>query len=260
MRSMVEGSGLCPSTALRAVPPRTGEEFVTSWKVTLPCTKAEAEALADDIAPLAWLDSPPVLMTSEADALGRTLAARRLFRGASRRATIARAAARAGAERGGRRAGGRAGRGQDWVTLSQQGLEPIRAGRFFVHTPAHRGRGAGRRRSRSRSTPAAPSAPASTRPPPAAWSRSTGSRRAARASPTSSTSAPAPACSPSRRCGCGRGAGDRVGHRSGRDRGHARRMRRSTDVRLGPRAAASSSWSSPPGSTIRGCRRARPTT
>ena len=26
----------------------------------------------------------------------------------------------------------------DWVTLSQQGLEPIRAGRFFVHTPAHR--------------------------------------------------------------------------------------------------------------------------
>jgi len=26
----------------------------------------------------------------------------------------------------------------DWVTLSQAGLEPIRAGRFFVHTPAHR--------------------------------------------------------------------------------------------------------------------------
>lgn len=27
----------------------------------------------------------------------------------------------------------------DWVTLSQQGLEPIRAGRFFVHTPDHPG-------------------------------------------------------------------------------------------------------------------------
>lgn len=27
---------------------------------------------------------------------------------------------------------------EDWVTLSQQGLEPIVAGRFFVHTPAHR--------------------------------------------------------------------------------------------------------------------------
>ncbi len=28
---------------------------------------------------------------------------------------------------------------EDWLTLSQAGLEPIRAGRFFVHTPAHRG-------------------------------------------------------------------------------------------------------------------------
>jgi ribosomal protein L11 methyltransferase len=26
----------------------------------------------------------------------------------------------------------------DWVTMSQQGLEPIRAGRFFVHTPSYR--------------------------------------------------------------------------------------------------------------------------
>ena len=27
----------------------------------------------------------------------------------------------------------------DWVTMSQAGLEPIRAGRFYVHTPTHRG-------------------------------------------------------------------------------------------------------------------------
>jgi ribosomal protein L11 methyltransferase len=27
---------------------------------------------------------------------------------------------------------------EDWVTLSQAGLMPIRAGRFFVHTPSHR--------------------------------------------------------------------------------------------------------------------------
>src|SRR3546814_7688854 len=26
---------------------------------------------------------------------------------------------------------------QDWLTLSQQGLEPVRAGRFFVHTSHH---------------------------------------------------------------------------------------------------------------------------
>ena len=27
----------------------------------------------------------------------------------------------------------------DWVTMSQAGLQPIRAGRFYVHTPTHRG-------------------------------------------------------------------------------------------------------------------------
>ena len=50
---------------------------------------------------------------------------------------------------------------RDWVTLSQQGLEPIRAGRFFVHTPAHRGeapagcdRARDRRRPRLRHRPA----------------------------------------------------------------------------------------------------------
>ena len=40
---------------------------MTSWRVTLPCTRAEAEALGGDIAPFALLDSPPVLVTSEAD-------------------------------------------------------------------------------------------------------------------------------------------------------------------------------------------------
>ena len=33
----------------------------------MPCTRAEAEALKDDISPLALLDVPPVLMTSEAE-------------------------------------------------------------------------------------------------------------------------------------------------------------------------------------------------
>ena len=35
-----------------------------SWKVTLPCTRAEAEALDGDIAAFALMDKPPVLMTS----------------------------------------------------------------------------------------------------------------------------------------------------------------------------------------------------
>ena len=108
---------------------------MTSWKVTLPCTKAEAEALGEDIAAFAALDAPPVLVTSEADGAD----AWRLdayFEDRPRTADIAAlrglvpSAAAATPEI--------ASVGDaDWVTLSQQGLEPIRAGRFFVHTPAH---------------------------------------------------------------------------------------------------------------------------
>lgn len=109
-----------------------------SWKVTLPCTKAEAEALKDDISPLAWLDFPPVLMTSEAD--GARPEEWRLDAYFDHEPTAemldllaALAPSAAGTQPAAERVEDR-----DWVTLSQQGLEPIRAGRFFVHTPAHR--------------------------------------------------------------------------------------------------------------------------
>jgi ribosomal protein L11 methyltransferase len=107
-----------------------------SWKVTLPCTRAEAEALKEDIAQFAALDVPPVLMTSEADGEAWRLDA--YFESppgpgdvALLRACVPSAAA----------VPPRVERldNQDWVRLSQAGLEPIRAGRFFVHTPAHRG-------------------------------------------------------------------------------------------------------------------------
>jgi len=109
-----------------------------SWKVTLPCTRAEAEALKEDIAELARLESPPVLMTSEVDedrpeswrldayferepSREDTALLLSLVRSAKGTRPVIEAIA-----------------DEDWVTLSQQGLEPIRAGRFFVHTPVHR--------------------------------------------------------------------------------------------------------------------------
>ena len=116
---------------------RSGGEV--TWKVGFPCTRAEAEAIPLEVPEFAGLDQPPVLMTSEPDPdrpeewrldayfesepdeeAIRTL--RRLVPSAAR---IEPATERLGDE--------------DWVTLSQAGLEPIRAGRFFVHTPAHRG-------------------------------------------------------------------------------------------------------------------------
>jgi len=108
-----------------------------SWKLALPCTRAEAEALADDIVELVMLDPPPVLMTTEPDP-GRPdewrldayfesepdAAMLELMRRLVPSARNARPVIEHIAE-------------QDWVTLSQAGLEPIRAGRFYVHTPAN---------------------------------------------------------------------------------------------------------------------------
>lgn len=106
-----------------------------SWKVTLPCTKAEAEALAEDITPFAMLESPPVLMTSEAE--GDTWRLDAYFETQPGEDDIALLLGLVPSARGAAPRAEKLG-DEDWVTLSQAGLEPIRAGRFFVHTPAHR--------------------------------------------------------------------------------------------------------------------------
>jgi ribosomal protein L11 methyltransferase len=109
-----------------------------SWKVTLPCTKAEAEALTQDIVQLAVLDSPPVLMTSEPDPARpdewRMDAYFEEEPGPDDLALLLGLAPSAGSAAPAVEELG----DEDWVTLSQAGLAPIRAGRFFVHTPAHR--------------------------------------------------------------------------------------------------------------------------
>jgi ribosomal protein L11 methyltransferase len=110
-----------------------------SWKVSLPCTRAEAEALRDDISPLAMLDEPPVLMTSEADPASPEawrLDAYFSARPSAEMVAMLRALAPSA---GDAEPAVAPVEDEDWVTLSQAGLEPIRAGRFFVHTPAHRG-------------------------------------------------------------------------------------------------------------------------
>ncbi len=110
-----------------------------SWKVTLPCTKAEAEVLKGDIAAFALLDAPPVLMTSEPDpARPDDWRLDAYFETKPAKADLAVLAALVPSARGVKPAVERID-DEDWVTLSQAGLEPIRAGRFFVHTPAHRG-------------------------------------------------------------------------------------------------------------------------
>ena len=122
---------------------QTESQAFDGWKVSLPCTRSEAEQLKDDIPAFALLDSPPTLMTSEGDPNqadqwrldayfeeeptdSDIALLRSLVPSAADTAPMV--------ERVGK---------QDWVSLSQAGLEPIRAGRFFVHTPAHRAKGPG---------------------------------------------------------------------------------------------------------------------
>ena len=111
-----------------------------SWKMTLPCTRAEAEALTGDLERLAVLDETPVLMTSEADpSRPDEWRMDAYFEEQPSSDTIARLRALIPSARKTRPVIERV-LDQDWVTLSQAGLEPVQAGRFFVHTSAHANR------------------------------------------------------------------------------------------------------------------------
>ena len=102
-----------------------------SWKVTLPCTRAEAEAIDAEALP------DVVLMTTEeVEDVSERWRLDAYVERAPDAALIA--ALRALTPSAGDMAPQVERLGdEDWVTLSQAGLEPIREGRFVVHTAAH---------------------------------------------------------------------------------------------------------------------------
>jgi ribosomal protein L11 methyltransferase len=106
-----------------------------AWKLSLPCTRLEADAIA-----AAEHDIPAVLMTSEVDPDEKGASDEwRLdayFDGEPTRATVA-AVRELAASGGWSRAQPAPLADEDWVTMSQAGLAPIREGRFVVHTAAH---------------------------------------------------------------------------------------------------------------------------
>jgi ribosomal protein L11 methyltransferase len=109
-----------------------------SWKLTLPCTRAEAEMLNGDIALLALMDPPPVLMTQEANANdAEAWEVTAYFDGRPDAASIKLIQSLIPSAAGAKPALTRLP-DEDWVTLSQAGIEPVRAGRFYVHTPHSR--------------------------------------------------------------------------------------------------------------------------
>lgn len=107
-----------------------------SWKLTLPCTRAEAEAIGADLDVLAELDPPPALMTSEIEADNPDKwQIEAYFEGKPSSRTVAQVKALVPSSKARKPVLERLP-DEDWVTLSQQGLEPVIAGRFHVRNHA----------------------------------------------------------------------------------------------------------------------------
>ncbi|THD34548.1 MAG: methyltransferase domain-containing protein [Sphingomonas sp.] len=106
---------------------------VDSWKTSFPCTRAEAEAIdaADDLA----IDA--VLMTSETIEDDRETWRLDAYTEEQPDAAMIAALHALVPSAGGAEPTIEPLTAQDWVTMSQAGLEPIAEGRFVVHTSAH---------------------------------------------------------------------------------------------------------------------------
>lgn len=108
-----------------------------SWKVTFfPCSRAEGEALAT-IEPDLGLDPPPTIMTSEPDLSRPDEWQLDVYLGMEPDAALIERIRALVPSMGGAQPQVGKIEDEDWVTLSQGFLEPIRAGRFYVHTAAH---------------------------------------------------------------------------------------------------------------------------
>lgn len=110
-----------------------------NWKVRFHCTRAEAEAMHEDDEWLASLDPIPTIVADEVEAFNddkwrldayfavepdqAVIAAihNRLNSAAKAKPVIEKLP------------------DADWVVLSQQGLKPVHAGRFYVHTSSNKG-------------------------------------------------------------------------------------------------------------------------
>lgn len=104
-----------------------------SFRVTIACNRAQGEAIADaDHFP--GTDNPPVLVADEPDESKPDEWLIHAYFDHDPRAEELAILASLGSGAPQVEQLGEA----DWVTMSQAGLQPIRAGRFYVHTPMYR--------------------------------------------------------------------------------------------------------------------------
>ncbi|MCF2515822.1 50S ribosomal protein L11 methyltransferase [Sphingomonas sp. G124] len=106
-----------------------------SWRVTLRCTRAEAEALPESADLFAHADEPPVIVADEPDPHAPD--DWRIHAYFAEQPTTQELVLLRRLALNGEPDVEHLEDTTDWVTMSQSGLGPIRAGRFFVHTPMH---------------------------------------------------------------------------------------------------------------------------
>ncbi|WP_077145802.1 50S ribosomal protein L11 methyltransferase [Sphingopyxis sp. KK2] len=107
-----------------------------SWIVSLPCTRAEAEALSGEIPALDAMPEAPVVVTREIDEDAGHWQLDAYMDDKPGAALVALLQSLVPSAKGATPVVEELPE-EDWVTLSQQGLEPVQAGRFFVHTSSY---------------------------------------------------------------------------------------------------------------------------
>jgi ribosomal protein L11 methyltransferase len=107
-----------------------------SWRVTIACSRAEGEAIGTVEELPEFGDNPPTLVADEPDESKPDEWLIHAYFDHEPRPDDLKLLKRLGSGPAQIERLGEA----DWVTMSQQALQPIRAGRFFVHTPMYRSR------------------------------------------------------------------------------------------------------------------------
>jgi ribosomal protein L11 methyltransferase len=110
-----------------------------NWLVTLPCTRQEAEALHEDDEWLSLLEPLPTIVAEEIEAFNDAKwRVKAYFAEAPGDDMIAALQSRLSS---GKKAKIQIEKlpDEDWLVMSQQGLKPVHAGRFYVHAAANMG-------------------------------------------------------------------------------------------------------------------------
>jgi ribosomal protein L11 methyltransferase len=109
------------------------------WKVQFPCTRAEAEAIHEDDEWLASLDPMPSIVADEVEAFNdNKWQLNAYFAGKPTKAVIKAIQGRLNSAANTKPVVEKLP-DADWVVMSQQGLNPVHAGRFYVHTSSNKG-------------------------------------------------------------------------------------------------------------------------